>query len=189
MALQKFCRLIEGRGTLFGSVGPPNLCAGTLAVGIAKVAVHRRSWTEECPWELDPHASWPPTHRQMNCPGVDRNSSQALKKTQDCYPWPPVGKVLCFLMYWITGKSHAQSLGAPQKEYWGITVWKCCNCWRQSGVEIGEKLHDLHCRCRHKNSSLFVPWEDWQPHHRGLIAEKCISPLSEEIFSSIFQHW
>ena len=27
-----------------------------------------------------------------------------------------------------------------------------------------------------------------QPPHRGLIAEKCISPPSEEIFSSNFQH-
>ena len=27
-----------------------------------------------------------------------------------------------------------------------------------------------------------------QPPHRGLIAEKCISPLSEEMFSSNFQH-
>ena len=27
-----------------------------------------------------------------------------------------------------------------------------------------------------------------QPPHRGLIAEKCIFPLSEEIFSSNFQH-
>ena len=28
-----------------------------------------------------------------------------------------------------------------------------------------------------------------QPPHRGLIAENCKSPLSEEIFSSNFQHW
>ena len=27
-----------------------------------------------------------------------------------------------------------------------------------------------------------------QPPRRGLVAEKCISPLSEKIFSSNFQH-
>ena len=37
--------------------------------------------------------------------------------------------------------------------------------------------------------SCFRQWvKGGQPPHHGLIAEKCISPLSEEIFSSNFQH-
>ena len=44
--------------------------------------------------------------------------------------------------------------------------------------KFGKKVSECTVQC----------FKGEQPPHRGLIAEKCISPLSEEIFSSKFQH-
>ena len=51
-------------------------------------------------------------------------------------------------------------------------------------------------RIKHRYLEEFCKWHQrhlcaikgGQPPHRGLIAEKCIFPPSEEIFSSNFQH-